>query len=443
MDGIGILGLGIGLGLLIYLSFKGWSMIPTSIAASLAVIITNRMNLWEAFSVSYATSMKNYAGTYLLLFFLGTVFGGLMGESGAAKSIAVKLLNTLGSGKGLLIVVLVSGILSYGGINLFVLLFTIYPIALVLFNNENIPKRLFPAAMLLGSATFSMVGLPGSPAIQNLIPCAALGTNAYAAPLNGTLVSIVMFALGMVFLVRQQKRLAVAGIGFVPGSRDDLNKIRISEDDDLPHWALSLLPMAVLILFIFFTRNTLDTVYAVNIALSIGIAMVLCLFWKRIENPLKSINESAANSITALLNTSVIVGFGGVVQASSGFASVVDFALSMAMSPLISASLATGIVSAATGSCSGGLQIFLDFLGPKYIELCQAAGIPLEVLHRVICLAGAGLDTLPHSGGFITAIVYTQLTAKESYKYVFFTNIVVTSIGCVVSILLFMALGII
>ena len=76
MDGIGILGLGIGLGLLIYLSFKGWSMIPTSIAASLAVIITNRMNLWEAFSVSYATSMKNYAGTYLLLFFLGTVFGG-------------------------------------------------------------------------------------------------------------------------------------------------------------------------------------------------------------------------------------------------------------------------------------------------------------------------------------------------------------------------------
>lgn len=443
MAALGIIGLALGLATLIFLSYRGWGMVITSIIASLVVILCNRMDLWEAFSVGYATTMKNYVGSYLLLFFLGTAFGGLMGESGAAKSISIKLIDVLGRNKGILVVVLASAILSYGGVNLFVIVFTIYPIALVLFKEGNVSKRLFPASLFLGCATFTMVSLPGTPAIQNLIPTKVFGTTAYAAPVNGIIVSIFMFALGYSFLVWQQKRLIAQGIGFVPGSKDDLNSIDISNRDGLPNWGLAVLPMIIVILFIFVTKDSLDTIFSVNLALTIGIILVLILFRKNIKNPLQSINESATNSIIALLNTAVIVGFGGVVQASAGFQSVVDFALGLQMNPLVSGAVATGIVAGATGSCSGGLSIFMDALGPQYVQLCTQANIPLEIMHRVICLAGAGLDSLPHSGGFITAIIATQLTHKESYKYFFFTNIAVTSLGCVVAIALFVIFGIV
>lgn len=448
---VGILGLVLGLATLIFMGFKGWGMVPTSIVASLVVIATNRMDLWQAISEHYGTFMKNYAGNYLLLFFLGTVFGALMGSTGAAKSIACKIVDILGTKRALLVIVVISAILSYGGVNLFVIVFTIYPIALVLFKEGNVSKRLFPAALFLGSATFTMVGLPGTPAIQNIMPTATFGTTAYAAPLNGIIVSLAVFVLGMVWLQWNDKRLKAVGIGFVPGPRDDPDAIDISDRKGLPSFGLSILPMVVVIAFIFVVSNfgekmfgvKLDTNYIVNLALSIGCILTYLMFHKNISNLKESINDAASNSLIALMNTAVITGFGGVVQGSMGFQAVVDFALGLNMSPLISACLATGIVAAACGSCSGGLSVFLAALGPQYAQLCQSQGISLDILHRSICWAGAGLDSLPHSGGYVTAIIYTDLTPKETYPYFFVTNIVLTSLGCVLCIALYMLLGIV
>ena len=143
MDIISILGLVLGLAVLIMMGFKGWGMIPTSIVGALVVVITNRMDLWEALSTHYGTFMKNYAGDYFLMFFLGTLFGALMGSSGAAKSIACKIVDLMGSKRALLIVVITSAVLSYGGVSFAVVVFTLYPIALVLFKEGNVSKRLF------------------------------------------------------------------------------------------------------------------------------------------------------------------------------------------------------------------------------------------------------------------------------------------------------------
>lgn len=441
---IGILGLVLGLAVLIFLGFRGWGMVPTSLVAALVVVLTNRMDLWEAISVHYGTFMKNYAGSYLLLFFLGTIFGALMGCSGAAKSIACKIVDTLGTKQALLVVVVISAILSYGGVSLFVIVFTIYPIALVLFKEGNVSKRLFPAALFLGCATFTMVGLPGTPAIQNIMPCETFGTNAYAAPINGIIVSIIVLILGIFWLNWNNKRLKSKGIGFVPGPRDNPDAIDISDRTGLPSFTLSILPILFVILFIFFNRNSgLDTNFVVNLALAIGCILTYILFRSKISDLKLSINDAATNSLIALMNTAVITGFGGVVQGSIGFAAVKEYALSINMNPLISACLATGIVAAACGSCSGGLSVFLAALGPQYAEICTAQGIPLEILHRSICWAGAGLDSLPHSGGYVTAIIHTDLTPKETYPYFFVTNIVLTSLGCVLTIALFMLFGIV
>ena len=142
------------------------------------------------------------------------------------------------------------------------------------------------------------------------------------------------------------------------------------------------------------------------------------------------------------MNTAVVVGFGGVVAMSRGFNSVVEWAMSLDMNPMISGAIAVATISAATGSASGGLQVFSDALGPEYVELAKPDGISLDAMHRVLAMSAAGLDSMPYSGGYITAITVTQLTHRESYGYFFVTNIVITSIGAVLGIILYLGLGI-
>ena len=170
---MGLIGIVGGIAVLIYLAFRGVGMVPTTIAASLVVIVFNGMDLWDAMLDGYGATTANYVASYIILFYLGTLFGELLSKSGAAKAIALQVLRLPMHKKGLFVVVFAAAILSYGGVNLFVTVFSIYPIALVLFKQEDIPKRLFPAALFLGCATFTMVSLPGTPAIQNLIPAEA------------------------------------------------------------------------------------------------------------------------------------------------------------------------------------------------------------------------------------------------------------------------------
>lgn len=440
---LGLLGILAGLGTMILLAFRGLGMVPATIAASLVVILFNGMNLWDAMLEGFGQTTANYVANYIVLFFLGTLFGELLSRSLAAKSIALQVLRIPLKHKALLVVVLASAILSYGGVNLFVTVFSIYPIALVLFKEEDIPKRLFPAALFLGCASFTMVSMPGTPAIQNLIPAKTFGTTAYAAPTMGIICTVVMFALGMLWLRYSQKRLAARGIGFVPGSRDDMGRIDISDRTGVPGFFRSVIPIALVVGLIFALNPIFETVFAVNIALAAGVVITIILHFPKLKDGLlERFNTSGHDSLIALMNTAVVVGFGGVVAMSSGFDTVVDWAMSLDMNPMVSGAVAVAAISAATGSASGGLQVFSDALGPEYVELANAEGISLDAMHRVLAMSAAGLDSMPYSGGYITAITVTQLTHRESYGYFFVTNIVITSIGAVLGMILYLGFGI-
>jgi len=114
-------------------------------------------------------ALGSYFATYFPLFLLGAVFGKLMDESGSARAIAHAIVGWVGPERAILAVVLACALLTYGGVSLFVVAFSVYPIAASLFREAAIPKRLIPAAIGLGSFTFTMVALPGTPAIQNAI----------------------------------------------------------------------------------------------------------------------------------------------------------------------------------------------------------------------------------------------------------------------------------
>lgn len=180
---VGILGILLSLVLLMYLAYRGMSVIWLApILALVAALFSAGTYMMASYTEVFMLSAANYVKLYFPAFLLGAIFGKVMDDSGAAKSIAKVIVNKVGSNNAILAVVLAVSVLTYGGVSMFVVVFAVYPIAAQIFKDSNVPKRLIPGTIALGSFTFTMTALPGSPQIQNTIAMPFFGTTAYAAP---------------------------------------------------------------------------------------------------------------------------------------------------------------------------------------------------------------------------------------------------------------------
>lgn len=138
---LGVIGVLIAIALLVFMAYRGWGIIPASLLCSIIVVLTNKGDLWQSLSGNYINGFIYFAGNYFLIFVLGALFGQVMGESGSAKAISYKLLDWFGEKNAILVVTLATVILTYGGVNLFIVIFTVYPLALILFKAADLPKR--------------------------------------------------------------------------------------------------------------------------------------------------------------------------------------------------------------------------------------------------------------------------------------------------------------
>ena len=427
------LGLLAGLALLIYLALRGVNILFASLLCGLVVAATNGLTIHEAFSTHYATGPLgtfSFAGRFFLLFIAGAVFGRIMGESKAATSIALALVDRLGAHRALTITVLACAALTYGGVVVFVVIFAMYPLGLSLLKEADIPKRLFCAALALGAGTFTLSALPGTPSIQNVIPSVALGTDLFAAPLLGLVGGAIMFVLGMIYLEKQRVLAKEAGEGFEPGPNDKVENIVAS--DDMPSWQISLVPLVVVLGTILMPRLLVTLGFAPesggfaelikfansqpifwpSVALFIGSVLAYSLFGSLRGRALEVFSEGTNDAVMPLLNTAAVIGFGGIVVQTVGFQDFSSAMLNSGLPPKISAFASISVVSAITGSASGGLQIFMATMAESYV----AMGIPVEELHRIVAMASGGFDSLPHCGAVIAMLTITQLTHKQAYK---------------------------
>ena len=135
-------------------------------------------------------SAARFIMQFFPIFLLGALFGKLMEDSGSVTAIAGYMTERLGPRRAVLSVVLAGAVVTYGGVSLFVAFFVLAPMAHALFRSAAIPRRLMPAAIALGTSTFTMSALPGTPAIQNAIPMPFFGTTPFAAPGLGIIASL-------------------------------------------------------------------------------------------------------------------------------------------------------------------------------------------------------------------------------------------------------------
>lgn len=367
-----------------------------------------------------------FAQAWFPVFMLGAVFGKLMEDTGMARSVAVAMTRLIGTKRAILGVFISAAVLTYGGVSLFVVVFAVYPLALTLFKEANIPRRLIPGTVALGAFTFTMTAIPGTPQIQNLIPMEYFHTTATAAPIMGIVAALIMGGGGYFYLRWREKKLKANGEVYTE-PKD--NKI-VNTEGDTPLFWLSLLPLLTVLV----TLNILK--WDIILALIAGIALILLLNIYKFKGFVKAINEGAIGSMTAIINTSAAVGFGSVVRAVPGFERLTEVLMGIKGNPLISEAIAVNVLAGATGSASGGMGIALEALGSKYYEIAQTSGIDPEQFHRIASLASGGLDTLPHNGAVLTLFAITGMTHKDSYLDIFVVAVLIPVISVIVAILL-------
>jgi H+/gluconate symporter-like permease len=288
-----------------------------------------------------------------------------------------------------------------------------------------------------------MDALPGTPQIQNLIPTAFFGTTAYAAPWLGCVGAAFILGAGLLYLEWRRRRARAAGEGY---GADPRNEPAPFDRGPLPHPLVAVVPLVLVgvlnrVLTVAvpawygptasFGPATQDVskvaaVWAVEGALLVGILTVLAFAWKPVLASFAEGTKSAiGGALLASMNTASEYGFGAVIAALPGFL-VVANALGAIPDPLVNEAVTVTALAGITGSASGGMSIALAAMSETFIANAHAAGIPLEVFHRVAAMASGGMDTLPHNGAVITLLAVTGLTHRQSYKDVFAITIIKT-----------------
>lgn len=220
MSIIGVIGLLLGIACLILLSYKGVNAFVASLISAAIVIVTNGMPFWASFSDAYATGMKNFAGSYFLIFGLAAAYGELMKVSGSAESVATQLFKLFGTKWAPVACIFITLLMAMGGISAFVIVFAVYPIAAPMFRKANITKELMPGIFLCASVTLCLC-LPGNPTSTNAtLTQTALGTNAYAAPVMGIIACIVGLVIACAYVTYAAKKESAKGNGYVVSGTD-------------------------------------------------------------------------------------------------------------------------------------------------------------------------------------------------------------------------------
>ncbi|HZX70299.1 MAG TPA: GntP family permease [Rhodanobacter sp.] len=433
-------------------AYRGHSVILFApIAALGAVLLTEPALVAPMFTGLFMEKMVGFLRLYFPVFMLGALFGKLIELSGFSKSIVAATINLVGRSRAILSIVLVCALLTYGGVSLFVVVFAVYPFAAELFRASEIPKRLIPGTIALGAFTFTMDSLPGTPQIQNIIPTAFFGTNTWAAPWLGTIGAVFILIVGLAYLEWRRRRAAAAGEGY--GTKL-LNEPAPFEHGKLPHPLIALLPLVLVgvgnkLLTDLIPRmygetqsfipavvgkaapvvqdvSKIAAIWAVEGALLLGIVCVLVFAWRTVRERFADGSKLAVSgALLASMNTASEYGFGAVIAALPGFKLVAD-ALHSIPNPLVNEAVTVTALAGITGSASGGMSIALGAMAETFIHNAQAAGIPMEVLHRVAAMASGGMDTLPHNGAVITLLAVTGLTHRQAYKDIFAITIIKT-----------------
>lgn len=431
---LSVLGLLLALGLLVVVTMRGMSLFLATPVCALVIALTSDLALLPPLAGDkgnmvdlYMAGFSGFIASWFFMFLLGALFGKMMEDSGAAERIALWVMDRIGARHAAMGVVAACAILTYGGVSVFVVAFSVYPTALVLFRAADLPRRFIPGCLAFGSVTFTMT-TAGSPEIQNWIPIQFLNTSPWAAWEASFVTAAFMAVTGTWLLNRLLRRARESGERFAarPGDPEATGR------DLPPVWRAFLGPATVLA--VSFSLHARLGTSALIVSLLAGVLVVGGFCWRTRQNPGVALSQGALGALVAIGNTAAVVGFGAVAKNAPAFISGVEWLTSTGGGGVTGAALAVAVICAITGSASGGQAVALPLLAPGFL----ASGVDPNQLHRAVAIASGGLDSLPHNGYVVTTIrAICGESHRDAYGPVGWLTVVIPFLGLWVCLLLF------
>ena len=414
--------------LLLILTLK---KVPVPIAAIISVVflaVFTGSQVLTMLATDYMGGVAGFLKTSWLMILLGMILAKLMETTGAAISISEFIISKMGEKRVIPAVVLAGGLLTYCGIYGLGGVFAIYPIAQEMFRKANLPRYLIPASIASGLFTWANV-LPGNAGMANTIAASFLGgTDTMSAPLIGLVCGGLIFVLTIIYFDYEVKKARKKNLGYTEVEKRGAESER-EKGEKLPHPLLSVLPLVCVTV-------VLNVFHAdIWLALLLGVAVCLLLFWKRLHGIGPLLIESVNTAAMMAISAAAITGIGSVVKVAPGFNDVIAMITSYSESggnPLAVFGISTTVMAGLCASGMTGLSTALSVLAEPLLQM----GVSAEAIHRIGLIASVGLDSLPHSGGIVATVSITGVSYKEGYKPVFVTTCVITVIALLVSIVM-------
>jgi H+/gluconate symporter-like permease len=404
----------LGLLLLIVLVSMKVNVVVSAPVVIMIIALGNGLSSYEMVTGPYLEGAAYFIQNFLFIFLLGCVFGKLMEQSGGAFSIGRALVGFMGAGRAATALFLASLFLGIGGIAGFVIIFTMYPLGLAVFDQVNLPRRLLIPC--IGAGIIMAISAPATPQIQNLIPMEYFGTTPTAGFWPGVISVVVSSLLTAFYLEKQAAGARLREEGFLAPS----GYAPQMQSHFPPVW-LSCIPLVAIVMML--------SVFGLDplLALGSGVVLAFVLLLGYIKSPLEVLNEGTKTAMMPLLFASSSVGFGLALRDIPAFVVFIETLAQSSWDPLILAGIITNIAAGMMGSASGGLVLTLTTVGGELASKADPA-----LLHRVVTLAAAGLDTLPHNNGYLTMLAFSGLTFRETYKDYFIATVITPIIGLAV-----------
>lgn len=427
---LSIVGLLVAMVILVLLVMKGINIFIIAFICTAVVALTGQIPIYDAFKTHYIGGFVGFLAANFFVFLTGTMLGKAMEITGGAKAIAQMLIRGLGNKKAFLAIPLACGVLGYGGVSAFVISFAVFPIALQVFHEADLPRKFIPAALTFGCSTFAMVA-PGAPQIHNAIVANAMGVDIMAGAVVGFISCGFMLVMGSIWLYKMISKAKAQGGHFVAKPMDVFGE----KGEKLPKGMVALIPLIITVLLINIKFDGKNIV-KLEEGLFIGTLFTIILMNRYQDNKklFEHFAEAIKSSIFAITNTCAVVGFGGVVKAAVAFPLIVNAMTNVPGPPVAGVAIGTMIIAGITGSASGGLGIAAPLLGPAFL----AKGVSAATMARLMAISSSSLDSLPHNGYIVTVTNgVCNETHKDAYGPVFKLTVVVPFIATILAVILF------
>ena len=427
---LSLIGVVLSIGLLIALVYKRISLLMASMICVTVLAVFNGFPITAMLQDAYIAKLVGFIGKNFLIFFSSALFGHVMEETLLAASFSRLIGKVFGTKNAVFGAMLATALLIYGGVSVFVIVFTVYPIFLDTFQRANLPRKLIPACIMSSSCTFALAMLPGSAQLNNIIPMDYLGTDLMAAPAVGLISAVFSMVYLVVYFKYEIWKCQNNGEVFVSDASIEQRLELFSRDPGFPSW-LSAVPLAAIVLLI--------NVFHVPAfcAMLTGTALALLIGHKNVKSIIQTIDGGLKIVPGPMLTIAASVGFGGAILACPCVQEILYWFISLPLNPIASLGIVGSLIAAMVGNGGGATDVSMQLLTEPYL----AAGVAPELLHRLVGMSALGLSCLPHNGTIATSIDTCGCTTKESYKYIFSSTVLcgITSliVGVIVGGLLY------